>query len=178
MIYFYFRASRAATLNRGSVAHLQLAAGAVRLNHRGVLQLVNHGCADIGQVFLPQGVTLRQFGFRQARSFCFMTMTCTASACSSSRIAISIFATAYALCGFSAAYAWDIMWLDCMMLAPLVVLGLEQLIKEKKVLLYYISLSLCIISNYYIAIMVCIFQVIWFVITWLENKAVPGERSA
>ena len=40
-----------------------------------------------------------------------------------------------------------------MMLAPLVVLGLEQLIKEKKVLLYYISLSLCIISNYYIAIM-------------------------
>ena len=77
--------------------------------------------------------------------------------------AISIFATAYALCGFSAAYAWDIMWLDCMMLAPLVVLGLEQLIKEKKVLLYYISLSLCIISNYYIAIMVCIFQVIWFV---------------
>ena len=57
-----------------------------------------------------------------------------------------------------------------MMLAPLVVLGLEQLIKEKKVLLYYISLSLCIISNYYIAIMVCIFQVIWFVITWLENK--------
>ena len=84
--------------------------------------------------------------------------------------AISIFATAYALCGFSAAYAWDIMWLDCMMLAPLVVLGLEQLIKEKKVLLYYISLSLCIISNYYIAIMVCIFQVIWFLITWLENK--------
>ena len=85
-------------------------------------------------------------------------------------IAVSIFATAYALCGFSAAYAWDIMWLDCMMLAPLVVLGLEKLIKEKKVLLYYISLSLCIISNYYIAIMVCIFQVIWFLITWLENK--------
>lgn len=84
--------------------------------------------------------------------------------------AISIFATAYALCGFSAAYAWDIMWLDCMMLAPLVVLGLEQLIKEKKVMLYYISLSLCIISNYYIAIMVCIFQVIWFLITWLENR--------
>ena len=55
------------------MAHLQLAAGAVRLNHRGVLQLVNHGCADIGQVFLPQGVTLRQFGFRQARSFCFMS---------------------------------------------------------------------------------------------------------
>ena len=42
--------------------------------------------------------------------------------------------------------------------------------QREKVLLYYISLSLCIISNYYIAIMVCIFQVIWFVITWLENK--------
>ena len=65
-----------------------------------------------------------------------------------------------------------------MMLAPLVVLGLEQLIKEKKVLLYYISLSLCIISNYYIAIMVCIFQVIWFVITWLENKETGSVRGS
>lgn len=30
--------------------------------------------------------------------------------------------------------------------------------QREKVLLYYISLSLCIISNYYIAIMVCIFR--------------------
>ena len=54
------------------MAHLQLAAGAVRLNHRGVLQLLNNRSADIGQVFLPQSVTLRQFGFGQAGSFCFM----------------------------------------------------------------------------------------------------------
>lgn len=88
----------------------------------------------------------------------------------SNHFAISIFATAYALSAFVAAYAWDIMWLDCMTLAPLVVLGLERLVKEGKPLLYYVTLSVCILSNYYISIMVCIFLAIWFVITWLENR--------
>lgn len=84
--------------------------------------------------------------------------------------AIGIFATAYALCGFSAAYAWDIMWLDCMTLAPLIILGLERLIKEGKPVLYYVTLSLSILSNYYISIMICIFLVIWFFITWLRHR--------
>ena len=84
--------------------------------------------------------------------------------------AISIFATAYALCGFSAAYAWDIMWLDCMTLAPLIILGLERLVKEGRPVLYYVALSLSILSNYYISIMICIFLVIWFFLTWLENR--------
>lgn len=84
--------------------------------------------------------------------------------------AISIFATAYALSAFVATYAWNIMWMDSVALAPLAILGVERLIKEKKPVLYYISLSLCILSNYYIAIMVCIFLALWFVITWIANR--------
>lgn len=84
--------------------------------------------------------------------------------------AISLFATAYALSAFVAAYAWNIMWMDCIALAPLVILGLEKLIKEKNPLLYYVTLSVCILSNYYISIMICIFLIIWFFITWFENR--------
>lgn len=84
--------------------------------------------------------------------------------------AISIFGTAYALSAFMAAYAWNIMWTDCLVLAPLVILGLERLIKEGRPLLYYMTLSLCILSNYYISIMVCIFLVLWFFIYWLEHR--------
>lgn len=84
--------------------------------------------------------------------------------------ACAIFGTAYALSAFMAAYAWNIMWTDCMVLAPLVILGLERLIKEGKPALYYVTLSFCILSNYYISIMVCIFLVLWFFLFWAEHR--------
>lgn len=83
---------------------------------------------------------------------------------------IAIFGAAYALSAFMAAYAWNIMWTDCMVLAPLVILGLERLIKEGRPFLYYAALSLSILSNYYISIMICIFLVIWFFITLAESN--------
>lgn len=81
------------------------------------------------------------------------------------------FGCAYALSAFMAAYAWNIMWLDCMALAPLVLCGLERLVDGKSPALYYVSLALCIWSNFYIAIMVCIFCVLWFFLYWLEHSA-------
>ena len=52
------------------------------------------------------------------------------------------FGTFYALSGFVAAYSWNIMWLDCVILVPLIMLGLERLVNENKCLLYCISLGL------------------------------------
>ncbi len=83
---------------------------------------------------------------------------------------LAVLGSAYALCAFTAAYSWDIMWMDCMALAPLIILGLEKLVKEGKVRLYYITLAISIVSNYYISILICIFLVLWFLITWLENR--------
>lgn len=37
-----------------------------------------------------------------------------------------VFSTAYALSGFVAAYSWDIMWMDCILLFPLIMVGLEN----------------------------------------------------
>lgn len=74
----------------------------------------------------------------------------------------AFFGIFYALSGYMAAYSWNIMWLDCIVLFPLVMLGLEKLVKEKKGMLYGVSLGLCILSNYYISIMICIFMVIYF----------------
>lgn len=69
----------------------------------------------------------------------------------------------YALSAYLMAYSWNIMWLDCLVFFPLIMLGLEQLVQKGKYKLYVISLSLCIISNYYISIMICIYIVIAFV---------------
>ncbi|MBR5126902.1 MAG: YfhO family protein, partial [Roseburia sp.] len=84
-------------------------------------------------------------------------------------MALSVFATAYALSGYVAAYSWNIMWTDCIVLLPLIILGVERLVKEGDGRLYYVTLALSIISNYYISIMICIFLVLYFGIIWLEQ---------
>lgn len=85
-----------------------------------------------------------------------------------------VFSTAYALSGFVATYSWDIMWMDCIALFPLIMIGLERLVQEKKAGLYYITLALCIFCNYYISIMICIFLVFAFVLLFFSQKKGKG----
>lgn len=82
-----------------------------------------------------------------------------------------VFASAYALSGFIAAYSWDIMWLDCVALFPVIMAGLQKLVYENQVALYYVSLAVCIFANYYISIMICLFLVFYFAFLLLS----PGE---
>lgn len=81
-----------------------------------------------------------------------------------------VFANAYAFSGFVAAYYWDVMWMDCVALAPLVVVGLERLVKQNKPALYYVSLSIAILSNFYMGYILCIFLVLYFALLFLEQK--------
>ncbi len=76
---------------------------------------------------------------------------------------ILFFSCFYALSGFLAAYNWNIMWLDCVVLFPLIIWGLERLVKEGRCGLYCITLALSIFTNFYISIMVCIFLVLYFI---------------
>ena len=73
-----------------------------------------------------------------------------------------LFSTAYALSGYLAAYNWNVMWLDCLILLPLILLGAERLVREGKWVMYTVALGLCILTNYYISIMICIFLVLYF----------------
>lgn len=76
----------------------------------------------------------------------------------------SFFGIFYGLSGYMAAYSWNIMWLDCLFLFPLIILGLEQLVKKDRCMLYCVTLAFCIYSNYYISIMVCISLVLYFAV--------------
>lgn len=81
-----------------------------------------------------------------------------------------VFSTAYALSGFMAAYSWNIMWLDVVALTPLAMIGLKRMVYEKKPLLYYLSLAVCIWSNYYMAIMLCMMLFFYFILLLIEKK--------
>lgn len=90
--------------------------------------------------------------------------------CKTDSLGIGFFGIFYALSGYMAAYSWNIMWLDCILLFPLIVYGLEKLVREGKGFLYCITLGISILSNYYISIMICIFMVMYFIALLIMEK--------
>lgn len=76
---------------------------------------------------------------------------------------VLIFSTFYALSSYIVNYYFNNMWLDVILLTPLVMYGIDYIIEKRKIYLYTIFLSIAIISNFYIAYMLCIFSIIYFV---------------
>ena len=93
------------------------------------------------------------------------------------QLSILFFATFYAMSGFVAAYNWNVMWMDTLVLAPLIVLGLERLVREKKGGLYCVTLGLCILSNYYLSIMVCLFLCLYALVLVPELYGADGWKA-
>ena len=81
-----------------------------------------------------------------------------------------LFSLFYALSGFMAAYNYNIMWVDCVVLLPLIVLGLERLVKEGRCGLYCVTLALSVYTNYYLSIMICIYLVLYFLVLLATEK--------
>ncbi len=69
---------------------------------------------------------------------------------------------AYALSSYMVGYCWNVMWLDAIMTFPIILLGLERLIRQNDGRLYCVALFYALYCNYYIAFMICIFVVIWY----------------
>ena len=71
-------------------------------------------------------------------------------------------ACAYALGSFMVGYSWNVMWLDAILIFPVIVLGIERLEDQRDGRVYCLALFYALLCNYYIAYMICIFSVIWF----------------
>ena len=76
--------------------------------------------------------------------------------------------TSYALMSFSVSQLEIKTWLDVFILIPLVITGLHILITQKKRLLYFTSLSILFIQNYYFGYMTVLFLIFWYLcqISW------------
>lgn len=76
--------------------------------------------------------------------------------------------TSYALMSFSVSQLEIKTWLDVFILIPLIITGLHILITQKKRLLYFTSLSILFIQNYYFGYMTALFLIFWYLcqISW------------
>lgn len=77
-------------------------------------------------------------------------------------VSVVIISIMYSMMMYLIAYSWNIMWLDCVMILPLVVMSFEKLMRTGKYLPYVLSLAYALYTNYYIGAMLCIFMVLYF----------------
>lgn len=97
-------------------------------------------------------------------------------------LSILVFGLLYAFTAFMTGYYWNVMWLDSVALFPIVALGVERLIHQNKHILYYVSLTLTMIVNFYMAVLVCVFTAAYFMVVlfanyeWKKNSRVMIAR--
>lgn len=78
---------------------------------------------------------------------------------------VVLFSTIYAMSGFIIGYSWNIMWLDGVLLFPLVIFGLDLLMKDEKITRWYwytLFLTLQLLISYSIGYMTSIFLLLFF----------------
>ena len=85
-------------------------------------------------------------------------------------MSVVFLALGYSLSMYMIAYSWNIMWLDGVMVLPLIVLGFERMMRTGKYGVYILSLFYALVSNYYIGFMICIFMILYFVVFCFREK--------
>lgn len=74
-------------------------------------------------------------------------------------IAFSLF---YAFSSYVVGYYWNLMWLDCIFIFPIIILGMEKMYTKNDSRMYMLALLYSFVCNYYISFMICLFLVLWF----------------
>ena len=86
------------------------------------------------------------------------------------KLSILLFSLLYALSSYSIVYQSNTMWIDAMIWLPIITFAIEELVRKKRFLLYVVSLTITIVSNFYIGYMVCIYSAMYFVYYCLSHK--------
>ena len=81
---------------------------------------------------------------------------------------ILMLSTCYSLMSFATSQIEIKTWLDVFIIAPLILYGLHLLLIKRNRVLYFTSLSILFIQNYYFGYMMAIFLIFWFFVqtTW------------
>lgn len=85
----------------------------------------------------------------------------------------------YGLSNFILGYYSNLMWLDCLMFLPLLAWCIEELVSRGHWRKYTLVLGYCIISNYYMGFILCIFSLLYYAAVYIgtEKRKDPLWRS-
>ena len=80
---------------------------------------------------------------------------------------------AYAFMAYMLAYSFNYLWQDCVILLPLIALGIGELVRGKHAgrLLYALCLGAALFMNFYIGYILCLFSVLFFLFELFSQEA-------
>ncbi|MDO5154353.1 MAG: YfhO family protein [Eubacteriales bacterium] len=84
-------------------------------------------------------------------------------------LGIVVFSLFYAFSSYVIGYYWNLMWLDCVFIFPIIILGMQKMLIDKDSRCYILALLYSLVCNYYISFMICFFLVLWFFTFRFEN---------
>ena len=87
-----------------------------------------------------------------------------------------VFGCMFALGNFMMGYYFNLMWLDSIAMTPLIMYGIEQIVKGKKGLFYGLSLFYGLWCNYYVGFMLCIFSCLYLALCVIESRRRTGKE--
>lgn len=94
-----------------------------------------------------------------------------------SDLPLLIMSTLYALMAYTVVQAMNPMWIDAVILLPLIALGLQYFIDEGKFALFFVTLTLALFINYYIGYMLCIYCILHFLYYYFAKPRDGGWKT-
>lgn len=88
-----------------------------------------------------------------------------------------IVAIGYGLISYSFIYMSNYMWLDGVMILPLVILGLHYLKDKKHLWLYPLGIAYSLLTSWYIGFMICIFVVLYFLVLFFKDFGLKNKDN-
>ncbi len=87
------------------------------------------------------------------------------------------FTTAYALMSYNLVYSLSLMWLDAVILLPLILCGIEYIIRKGRGTLFILSIAAVFICNYYLAFSVSVFCVMYYFYRWFWLHGIKETKA-
>ncbi len=98
------------------------------------------------------------------------------------KLSAAFFSCAYSISAYSLAFINQFMWMDAVILLPVIINGMDNISKSKTPFLYIISLAVMLYSNFYIGYMICVFCVMGLIylcfrvrISWKKRFKLSAE---
>jgi len=88
------------------------------------------------------------------------------------------FSIMYAFMSYCIEQTMNPMWLDGVMILPILVMGIEALLREGKYKLMIFSLFYAIVTSFYIGYMICIFTVLYYIYYVFSSRKANGADAA
>ena len=109
-------------------------------------------------------------------ALCGLSMYLLLSGLRGAKPAHLIFSTSYALCGFCVVYCYHSLFFIGPQMLPLMALGLVRLTEGKAPFLYLLSLSFCILLNFYFGFILCVASLVIFLARLFGCEDMQGRR--